>query len=86
MDIRGQTYAILAKQALVDPASLTDAMTLEALGLDSMALVETIFAIEERFDVCVPFNANQPDETSVDLSTVGAVVAAVQDLVSKAQA
>ena len=31
--------------------------TLESLGIDSLGLVESIFAIEEAFDISVPFNA-----------------------------
>ena len=39
--------------------------TLDDLGIDSLGLVESIFAIEEAFDISVPFNANEPDEVRV---------------------
>ncbi|MGH1368982.1 MAG: acyl carrier protein [Maritimibacter sp.] len=80
-DIQSQTIEILAKQARVEPGTVTLDMSLEDLGLDSMALVEALFVLEERFEVSVPFNANQPEEQGVDLSTVGAVVVAVEGLV-----
>ena len=39
--------------------------TLEDLGIDSLGLVEAIFAIEEAFDIQVPFNANDPQKLRV---------------------
>jgi acyl carrier protein len=49
--------------------------TLEDLGIDSLGLVESIFAIEEAFDIQVPFNANEPEESDFDISSVAAIVA-----------
>jgi acyl carrier protein len=43
--------------------------------------VESIFAIEEAFDITVPFNANAPTESDFDISSVGAIVKAVDALV-----
>ena len=37
----------------------------------SLGLVEAIFAIEEAFDIQVPFNANDPERSEFDISTVG---------------
>lgn len=81
-DTRARVMAILAEQALLDPADLSGEMTLKDLGLDSVGLVEVIFAIEEAFDVQVPFNANDPRAGDFDASTVGSVVAAVERLVA----
>ena len=50
----------------------------ESLGIDSLGLVESIFAIEEAFDISVPFNANDPDDSDFDISSVAAIVAAVE--------
>ena len=59
-------------------------MTLDAsladLGIDSLGLVECIFAIEEGFDITVPFNANDPSASDFDISSVGAIIAAVKQL------
>ncbi len=54
MSIQEQVIAIIAEQALMAPEDirLTDSPT--DLGIDSMGLVESIFAIEETFDVTVP--------------------------------
>jgi acyl carrier protein len=73
---------ILAAQALLDPESLEPEDDLVALGLDSLGLVEAIFAIEEAFGISVPFNANEPGTSEFDISTVGSVVAGVRRLVA----
>jgi acyl carrier protein len=75
--------ALIAEQALLDPQRLTVETRLADLGLDSLAMVELIFALEEAFDISVPFNANDPEASEFDLSSVGAIIAAVEGLVSQ---
>ena len=82
MSVETQVIAILAEQAVLDPAMVTADMTLAELGLDSLALVESIFALEEVFDISVPFNANEPSAGDFDMSSVGSVIAAVEKLVA----
>ena len=55
--------------------------TLEDLGIDSLGLVESIFTIEEEFDIQVPFNANEPEKSEFDISSVNAIIGAVESLV-----
>ena len=73
---------ILAAQALIDPAAIAPDALLENLGLDSLGLVEAIFAIEERFGVTVPFNANDPESSDFDITSVATVVSGVRQLVA----
>ncbi|MEY2955807.1 MAG: hypothetical protein RL123_535 [Pseudomonadota bacterium] len=80
--VRDSVLAIIAEQAVLEVSDLHDTMTLADLGLDSLGLVEAIFAIEEAFDVSVPFNANDPTAGDFDVSSVGAMVAAVEALVA----
>jgi len=80
--LEARVVDILAVQALLDPASLRACDDLAELGLDSLGLVEAIFAIEEAFGISVPFNANEPDAQDFDISTVGSVVAGVRRLVA----
>lgn len=80
--ISAQVIAILAAQAQREPASLTADTSLESLGIDSLGMAEILFAIEETFDVAVPFNANQPGASVVDLRTVRSVCGAVIDLIN----
>ncbi len=73
---------IIAHQALIDPASIAPDAALDSLGLDSLGLVEAIFAIEEAFGVSVPFNANAPEDSGFDISSVASVVQGVRALVA----
>jgi acyl carrier protein len=74
---------IIAEQAMVDPSEVSLDMRLSDLGLDSLGLVECIFGIEEAFDISVPFNANTPDQSGFDISSVGAIIAEVEKLLTR---
>jgi acyl carrier protein len=81
--VQDRVIRIIAEQALMDPAEVTPEATLDSLGIDSLGLVESIFAIEEAFDIQVPFNANEPDKSDFDISSVAAIVRAVEALVAQ---
>jgi acyl carrier protein len=80
VSIQDQVIQILAEQAVLEPSDVTMDSTLEDLGIDSMGVVESIFAIEEAFDISVPFNANQPADSDFDISSVASIVAGIQRL------
>ena len=81
--VRDTVIGIIAQQAVLDPAEVEMTASLDDLGIDSLGLVEAIFAIEEAFDISVPFNANDPSENAeFDISSVAAIVAAVEALVA----
>jgi acyl carrier protein len=80
-EVETQVIQILADQAMLTPGDITLDAKLEDLGIDSLGLVEAIFAIEERFDVAVPFNANDPEASSFNIASVKEIVASVQELV-----
>jgi acyl carrier protein len=83
-DVARKVIEIIAEQAVLDPADVKMDATPDDLGVDSLGLVEAVFAIEEAFDISVPFNANDPADSAFDISNVESIVAAVQGLV-KAQ-
>ena len=80
--VRDRIVAIIAEQAMLDPAELNPGMSPQEIGIDSMGLVESIFAIEEEFDISIPFNANEPEKSEFDISNMGAIIAAVEALVA----
>ena len=81
--VQDRVIAIIAEQAVLEVDQVTPERTLQDLGIDSLGVVEAIFAIEETFDVQVPFNANDPTAGDFDISSVGAIVAAVKRLVAE---
>ena len=83
MDLRDRVIAIIAEQAMLEPSDVTPEQSPADLGIDSLGLVESIFAIEEAFDISVPFNANAPEESDFDISSGAAIIAAVERLVQE---
>lgn len=81
-NVQEKIIAIIAEQAILEPSDVALDTSPEDLGLDSMGLVESVFAIEEAFDIQVPFNANEPSESDFDISSVATIVAAVEKLVA----
>lgn len=81
--IASRVIEIIAEQALLDVEHLTLESTPEELGIDSLAIVESIFAIEETYDIQVPFNANDQGNDEFDVSTIGTIVEAVEGLVAQ---
>ena len=81
-DVINKVVDIIAAQALLDPADIKPDSVLGDLGIDSLGLVESIFAIEEEFDISVPFNANDPSAGDIDFSTPASIAKDIQDLIA----
>ncbi len=84
--VKDRVIRIIAEQAVLEVSDVRLDSTLEELGIDSLGLVESIFSIEEAFDIQVPFNANNPGESEFDISSVAAIVNAVERLVASQHA
>ncbi len=82
VSVQDRIIAIIAEQAVLDPEQVLPSSSLEDLGIDSLGLVESIFAIEEAFDITVPFNANDPVQSEFDISSVAAIIRAVETLIA----
>ena len=83
MSITDKVVNIIAEQAMLEPSDLALDHSLEDLGIDSLGLVESIFAIEEEFDISVPFNANAPGESDFDISSVAKIIEGIERLVKE---
>ncbi|KIC48777.1 phosphopantetheine-binding protein [Tateyamaria sp. ANG-S1] len=83
MSIKDKVIEIVAEQAVLEPSDVGLTNTLEDLGIDSLGLVESIFAIEEEFDIQVPFNANAPKESDFDISNVQSIISGIERLISE---
>ncbi len=86
MSVRDKVIEIIAEQAVLEPSDVTAESTLEDLGIDSLGLVESIFAIEEAFDISVPFNANEPMQSDFDISSVASIIEGVGKLIAEQKA
>ena len=84
--IEEAVIAILAAQLLLAPEDIPRDAQIAELGLDSLGKVEAIFALEERFGITIPFNANDPDEPGFDVTSIASIVAGVEGLIAADQA
>ena len=78
--ILGKIVQALAEYLKRDPASIKESYHLrDDLGLDSMAVIELLYRIEETFNLQIP------DEDLSGLTTVGAVADYVQTRLTPAK-
>lgn len=83
--VEQKVLKIIAEQAVLDVSDIDFDATLDQMGIDSLGLVEAVFAIEEAFDISVPFNASEADTAAAsdfDISSVAAMIRAVENLVA----
>ena len=83
MNIENKIIEIIAELAVLEVEDVSLDSSLDSLGIDSLGLVESIFAIEETFDIQIPFNANDPQNSDFDISSVATIIAGIQELVAK---
>jgi acyl carrier protein len=50
---------IISRQLKIPLERLTPDTALRDLGVESLDLIEMVFALEEKFDISIPFNANE---------------------------
>ncbi len=65
---------VLTQQFHVDRARIEPATTLVALGLDSLALMEFVFAAEDRFGLRIPEDRLDPRQSGIDLAQLCALI------------
>ena len=85
-EVADRIAQIIAEQALVEPDLIRPETTPEDLGLDSLALVEVVFGIEEAFDISVPYNANDPAESDFLIGDYASIVPAVERVLAEEEA
>jgi acyl carrier protein len=66
---------MIASNLKLDPASVTEAATLDELGVDSLRAISILYDIEDSFEIEIP------NEDIQKLESVGDIIAIVQGLV-----
>ena len=74
---------IVAKQAKVDSATLKRDTRLADLDLQSIDIVELVFAIEEKYDIEVPYTPQDLNSAGISFETVGDLTNAVARLTAE---
>ena len=78
--VESDIFEIIAEKAAVARDKVVGTASLQELEIESLDVVEIIFAIEEKFDIHVPFNANDQE---LEFDTVSDVVKAVEALIAE---
>jgi acyl carrier protein len=81
MVIKDKVIEIIAKKALLKPIDIGLDSTISDLGLDSLGMVETVFELEEHFDIDIDINLNEIEDSKFDTSTVGKIIISVEKLI-----
>ena len=68
---------IIAKKKKLDPAGITQATTFEQLGIDSLDGIDLVFTFEDEFNVSIP------DQVVQKMKSVGQVMEALREVLSK---
>jgi len=66
--------SILAESFHVDAATLAPEAALDRIGLDSLALMEFVFAVEDKFDVRIPEDRLDPRQAGVTLAQLATLI------------
>lgn len=82
-DVASNVLEVIAKQAKVEPAKVARETELADLNLESLDTIELIFALEEKFNIEIPFNANETGTAGISFTTAGDVIDAVAKLVDE---
>lgn len=88
--IADEVRQVIARALKIPIERLTPRTTLQDLGIESLDLIEIIFALEEKFDINIPFNANEAAATDMretsmfgsgKLETIDQIATAVKGLI-----
>lgn len=77
----GEILGIVAKETGVDPAALRPEATIQELGIPSIDMVQTVFALESHFNIEIPVMA---DRAGAEFATIGDLIGHVIATVDRA--
>ena len=80
MTIQDTVVEILAEKALLKPCDVKLDFSISDLGLDSLGIVEIIFALEEQFDIEIDINFNNLNSSDFDISTVQEIIKSIEKI------
>ena len=82
-NIEETVLQLVGEQVGLDPQDIFLSSKLEDLNLDSVAIVELVFLLEEKFDISIPFEGLDESELKTNFYTVSSIVAHLKDLLQK---
>ena len=82
-NIEETVLELVGEQVGIDPQEICLSSKLEDLNLDSVAIVELVFLLEEKFEISIPFEGLDESELKTNFYTVSSLVDHLKDLLQK---
>ena len=81
--IEQKVLELVGEQAGLDPKEVSLNSKFEDLNLDSVAIVELVFMLEETFKISIPFEGLDESELKRNFYTVSSIVNLLEELLKK---
>ena len=81
--IEQKVLELVGEQACIDPKEVSLNSKFEELNLDSVAIVELVFMLEETFKISIPFEGLDESELKRNFNTVSSLINLLEDLLQK---
>ena len=82
-NIEEKVLELVGKQTGIDPKQIPLDRKFDDLNLDSVAIVELVFSLEEKFDISIPFEGLDESEIKKRFYTVSTLTDHLKDLLQK---
>ena len=81
--IEQKVLELVGEQAGLDPKEVSLNSKFEDLNLDSVAIVELVFTLEETFKISIPFEGLDESELKRNFNTVSSLINLLKNLLQK---
>ena len=81
--IEQKVLELVGEQAGIDPKEVSLNSKFEELNLDSVAIVELVFTLEETFKISIPFEGLDESELKRNFNTVSSLINLLKNLLQK---
>ena len=78
-----QVLELIGELAGIDPKKISLLCKFEDLNLDSVAIVELIFSLEEKFNISIPFEGLDESELKKNFHTVSSLINHLRELLQR---
>ena len=82
-NLEEKVLELVGEQVGIDPREIFLSSKLEDLNLDSVAIVELVFLLEEKFEISIPFEGLDESELKRNFHSVSSVIDHLKELMQK---
>ena len=82
-NIEETVLELVGEQVGIDPQEVSLSSKLEDLNLDSVAIVELVFLLEEKFEISIPFEGLDESELKRNFYNISSIVENLKNILQK---